>query len=559
MNSSIKNFVVRHLIGAKANQIEEFDFNTHNELTLGRSSDSDVQFDPEIDTVVSREHGKIVKDAANPLVFRLIDNNSRNGIYVNKTRVKGSTALEPGDEVQLGSNGPVFVFDVDPRPAELMPATRLVEIVKPTSEFVPAEVATSTPEKAGIGKQTFERVITNERQKSQRVLVASLAGVLVILAALGFVFKDKLFTQTQVTNVIKSDTTIVTNVVKEAFDPEAIAKNNTDKVVLIEFSSKLVHAPTGDDIYHRYEMYKGIDRPIPVYVEVDGQIEPLLDLKKNTPNGQPIALQGSGSGFVVSKDGYILTNRHVAASWNSYYHFPEGTFPGVLYRFEGGKMVMAGIINQEMGQNIRWIPAETKLFGQKPISGKIIDGTNTYIDVTFAKNDQRTPAKVVRVSNKHDVAMIKIDLPTEMQPVTMKDADATIAPGQKIVTMGYPGISPSVVVATASNDFANRNTQVITVPDPTVTDGSIGKVIRGTTDSPKESGIVGYYSSFGDYYQLTVNATGSGNSGGPVFDKEGNVIGIFTASTSRADATRITFAVPIHYGIELMGNTKVIN
>ena len=62
MNPSIKNFVIRHLVGAKANQIEEFDFSRHNELTLGRSGDSDVQFDPEIDTVVSREHGKIVKD-----------------------------------------------------------------------------------------------------------------------------------------------------------------------------------------------------------------------------------------------------------------------------------------------------------------------------------------------------------------------------------------------------------------------------------------------------------------------------------------------------------------
>lgn len=558
MNPSIKNFVIRHLVGAKANQIEEFDFSRHNELTLGRSGDSDVQFDPEIDTVVSREHGKIVKDG--PLAFTLIDNNSRNGIFVNKVRVKGSTPIQPGDEVQLGSNGPVFLFDVDPRPAELMPATRFVEVVKPTSEFVPAEVAAASPEKSGIGKQTFERVITHERQKSQRTLVASVAGLIIVAGAAFFVFKDKI--APQITNVVKNDTTLVTNVtnvVKESFDPEAIAKANIDKVVLIEFSSKLVHAPSGDDIYHRYETYKGIDRPIPVYVEVDGQIEPLLDLKKNTPNGQPIALQGSGSGFVVSKEGYILTNRHVAASWHSYYSFPEDAFPGVLYRFQGGEMQIAGIITQEMGQNIRWIPAETKLFGKKPVSGKIIDGTNTYIDVTFAKNDQRTPAKVVRVSNKHDVAMIKIDLPSEMQAVTMKDADATIAPGQKVVTMGYPGISPSVVVATAGNDFANRTTQVVTVPDPTVTDGSVGKVIRGTTNTSKESGVVGYYSTFGDYYQLTVNATGAGNSGGPVFDKEGNVIGIFTASTSRADATRITFAVPIHYGLELMGNTKVIN
>ena len=109
MNPSIKNFVIRHLVGAKANQIEEFDFSRHNELTLGRSGDSDVQFDPEIDTVVSREHGKIVKDG--PLAFTLIDNNSRNGIFVNKARVKGSTPIQPGDEVQLGSNGPVFLFD----------------------------------------------------------------------------------------------------------------------------------------------------------------------------------------------------------------------------------------------------------------------------------------------------------------------------------------------------------------------------------------------------------------------------------------------------------------
>ena len=61
MNSPAKNFVIRHLVGAKANQVEEFDFNGHNELTLGRAAESDIQFDPEIDTVVSREHGKIVK------------------------------------------------------------------------------------------------------------------------------------------------------------------------------------------------------------------------------------------------------------------------------------------------------------------------------------------------------------------------------------------------------------------------------------------------------------------------------------------------------------------
>ena len=57
-------------------------------------------------------------------------------------------------------------------------------------------------------------------------------------------------------------------------------------------------------------------------------------------------------------------------------------------------------------------------------------------------------------------------------------------------------------------------------------------------------------SALGDVYQLTINSTGAGNSGGPVFDDHGRVIGIFFAGL-RGDAA-ITFAVPIRYGKELM-------
>ena len=59
-------------------------------------------------------------------------------------------------------------------------------------------------------------------------------------------------------------------------------------------------------------------------------------------------------------------------------------------------------------------------------------------------------------------------------------------------------------------------------------------------------------SVIGDSYQLQINTTGSGNSGGPVFDDHGRVIAIFYAGLSDG-RTAVTFAVPIRYGKELMG------
>ena len=59
------------------------------------------------------------------------------------------------------------------------------------------------------------------------------------------------------------------------------------------------------------------------------------------------------------------------------------------------------------------------------------------------------------------------------------------------------------------------------------------------------------YSGIGDVYQLTANATGAGNSGGPVFNTQGKVIGLFFAGAEFGGAN-VTFAIPISYGREIM-------
>ena len=56
---------------------------------------------------------------------------------------------------------------------------------------------------------------------------------------------------------------------------------------------------------------------------------------------------------------------------------------------------------------------------------------------------------------------------------------------------------------------------------------------------------------FQDVYQLSTSATGSGNSGGPVFDSEGRAIGIFTYGMNTPGDAAVTYAIPIRYGMEL--------
>ena len=105
--------IIRHLSGSKTNQVDEFPLAQFKEVLFGRSASTDMPFDPEIDDMVSREHGKIMVESVDPLRISIVDLGSSNGILVNKADVKGSIFLYPGDIIQLGSTGPEFQFDVE--------------------------------------------------------------------------------------------------------------------------------------------------------------------------------------------------------------------------------------------------------------------------------------------------------------------------------------------------------------------------------------------------------------------------------------------------------------
>jgi serine protease Do len=558
MNTKIERYVIKHISGSKINQVEEFDFNKP-ELAIGRAAGSDIQYDPELEVIVSREHGKIVKVSSDPPKFVINDNNSRNGIFVNKIRVKSSAELNPGDTIQLGNNGPVFSFDIYPRPQDMMMATRVVEIptsIKATtvSEISqPAQVATMEPVKTGLGKQTVERMLVAERKKSYGSMGMILGALFLVIATAGFIFRKELFGTTVIQHVDAPKDSTLAN--KKT--PEQISKENEDRVVQIEFGWQIFDASTSDELWHEYTLVKGLDgqqRYAAMYIQnEEGRYEPYIDVKKNIQVGREVGIAGaSGTGFVVSSDGFILTNRHVGNGWNTRYGFPDFAFPGVLIRVEKGKRVIVPDVQIGPDDVAGWVPAEATMMGGRSVGAGAIKGRNTYMNVVFANSTLRRPVQSATPSENHDVSLIKVDIPGgSLSKVTMKDNYGSVKPGQAVTVMGYPGVAPPEFVVRKSNDVFNPTAHYVTIPTPTVTPGNIGRVIPGSSDRNLT------YSTFGDSYQLTINATGAGNSGGPLFDDEGNVVGIYFAGKTDARGTQISFAVPIKYGMEMMGVKKV--
>ncbi len=218
---------------------------------------------------------------------------------------------------------------------------------------------------------------------------------------------------------------------------------------------------------------------------------------------------------------------------------PAGTvdIPSLVERVDKGVVNIRAvqIIRQSLGlgpgfeEFFRFygVPAERLLKLPSLGSGFVIDDdgyvlTNYHViqnasEIEIHFNDEKksvVPAKIVGTDKKTDVALLKVKAGKYLKPLRLGDSDATRV-GETVVAIGNPfGLSHTVTAG------------IISAKNRTIGQGPFDNFIQ--TDA-------------------SINF---GNSGGPLFSADGEVIGINTAISAKGQG--LGFAIPINQARRLI-------
>ncbi|MGB7623432.1 MAG: trypsin-like peptidase domain-containing protein [Terriglobia bacterium] len=254
-----------------------------------------------------------------------------------------------------------------------------------------------------------------------------------------------------------------------------------------------------------YRFYDTSGNPLR-FLALDSTGEPIKDSQGQTlyttSGTAPIVeIYYSGTGFLVSKSGWILTNRHVAEPW--------GEDRGV-----------------------------------KELAEKGFQPRLQFFRAYFPPIEGPFKLDVVKTSTQADIALVQADLGAHQLPVLeMERLPRASAPGQPVVLLGYP---------TGLNALLAR-----------LDEKMVESVISAAGPDPKRisqelsrRGMIRPLSTQGHLSDILPNKlvydaqTTQGGSGGPLFNVRGKVIGVNYAILS--DFGGANFGVPIQFGLNLM-------
>ena len=283
--------------GARAGHRAIFDA---EQITLGRDASSDLRLDPERDLDVSTHHAALRRVDGE---WRIRDTASRNGTFVNDERLTTERPLRDGDVIALGREGPRLEVRLL-RPAGAPPPTRISR---------------------GNTTQRIELAVRARTGTLRRALIALTAMLLVAVAA-AFLAGRRGVAQrdAHLAALLARNDSLGARLERELASlagrltglDAALAESKQESDVLrqeLERERSRSSATTLDRLAARLDAAEsrrtaiasaaGIDHA--VVAAASGPAVVLIAVE------MPDGTRYTGTGFAVSSDGVVVTNRHV--------------------------------------------------------------------------------------------------------------------------------------------------------------------------------------------------------------------------------------------------------
>jgi len=409
------------------------------------------------------------------------------GVWVNGEQVE-RLVLASGDVLEIGRDGSVMRFRL--YASDAAQYKTLPEIFADCLECARAERGALN--KAGTLARTVPRELATRSTLRFRVL--TVAAIAIVAATTAMTARRNAVLERELLREIERVDGVST-LVGSALTPEVSSdemaqvleqlRATTDRVGALEAmttaSARVIADAAGAVVflqgsYHFVEPVSG--RPLRMVLGPDGQPlrnvlgHPALSLDGDGP---PLEIRLTGTGFVASPEGLILTNRHVAVPWE----FDDAA---------------TGII--QSGFEPRW----------RRFQAFLSDGSEAHA------------VEVIVASDDADLAVVQmLDVVGETPYVEL--ASEPPAPGDAIIVMGYP-LGLRALMARSDAEFISA------LQRDGVTDffEQAARIAAAGFMKPLATrGIVGQVTSASVVYDAE---TTSGGSGGPVLGVSGVVVAI---------------------------------